>query len=256
MINFILGACTNQLQPHQNEATEVSITSPHPWSYSGETGPKNWGKLDPTYATCSEGKEQSPININHSKGNNATNIEVHYEPTNITLENDGHTIVANTETKSSSVNLTGSTYLFEQFHFHTPSEHQINGKYTPMELHLVHKDKNGKIAVIGIMIQEGKENKALNKIWAVLPKDPLKLEIKEAINVKALLPKNQTSFLYKGSLTTPPCTEKVQWVLFEQSIEMSKEQIKKFQEIFPDNHRPVQPINERDIFKTKIKVGQ
>lgn len=256
IISFILGACTNKLQPHQNEATEVNITSPHPWSYAGETGPEYWGELDPTYSTCSEGKEQSPINIDHSQGNHSTNIEVLYEPAKITLENDGHTIVANIITKNSSVNLAGNRYTLEQFHFHTPSEHQLNGKHYPMELHFVHKDKNGKISVIGVMIEEGIENTVLKSIWPVLPKEQKEVQVQEAIDVKQLLPDNQTAFLYQGSLTTPPCTEGVQWIFLEQPIEMSKEQIEKFQEIFHDNHRPVQPLNERSINTSKIRIGQ
>ena len=255
-LSFLLGACTEQTLPQQNEATEVNSTLPHPWSYEGQTGPEHWGLLDPTYATCSEGKEQSPININTSQVTESItkDIKIHYRPTKITVKNDGHTIVVNTKNKNNHVQIGENTYILEQFHFHTPSEHQLNGMHDPMELHLVHKDKNGKITVIGILIEEGKENNILNSIWTVLPKEQTELQVLEPIDIKQMLPENEPSFLYQGSLTTPPCTEGVKWIVFEQPIEMSKEQIEKFQKIFPDNHRPVQPLNERSIYKTKIKL--
>ncbi|MGN9863838.1 carbonic anhydrase family protein [Bacillus swezeyi] len=120
-----------------------------------------------------------------------------------------------------------------------------------MKLHLVHKDENGKIAVLGVMIQEGKETQQLASIWDVLPKkETVKdISLNEQVDLQELLPQEKTAFHYNGSLTTPPCTEDVKWYIFEQSIEMSKKQIQAFQHIFLDNHRPVQPLNKRSVLK-------
>ncbi|WP_235867351.1 carbonic anhydrase family protein [Priestia abyssalis] len=136
-------------------------------------------------------------------------------------------------------------------HIKEKALHQFNGEQYDMELHLVHQDANGKLAVLGVMIQEGKENEKLASVWDLLPKEETEkdISVKEPVDLQALLPEDQTSFHYNGSLTTPPCTEEVKWIVFEQPIEMSKEQIQAFQRIFPDNHRPVQPLNEREIIK-------
>lgn len=200
------------------------------------------------------GNEQSPINIEASKAvtsEDLGNIEIQYEPTHFSIVNNGHTIQANPKTQSNSIVVDDIEYKLAQFHFHTPSEHQFNGQNLDMELHLVHQNAKGELAVLGVMIQEGKENEALASIWDVLPETETEkdMDIQEPVDIQALLPSNQTTFFYNGSLTTPPCTEDVKWIVYEEPIEMSKEQIKAFQEIFPDNQRPVQSLNDREVFK-------
>ena len=162
------------------------------------------------------------------------NIEIQYEPASFSLVNNGHTVQANATELSNGIIVEGQEYQLVQFHFHTPSEHQFNGQHYDMELHLVHQDINGKLAVLGVMIQEGKENENLASVWGDLPKEETENEIpiNEPINLQNLLPEDQSSFHYNGSLTTPPCTEEVKWIVFKQPIEMSKEQIQAFQEIF------------------------
>ena len=146
-------------------------------------------------------------------------------------------------------------YKLVQFHFHTPSEHQFNGKNFAMELHFVHKDENNQLAGLGLMIKEGTENTYLKKAWNVLPTEKTieNVKLAEPIDLMSLLPKNKNSFRYNGSLTTPPCSEAVKWVVLKEPIEMSKEQIDKFRKIFPDNHRPVQPLNEREVYRSTLK---
>ena len=229
-------------------------TKKRDWSYEERTGPEYWGELDASNAACAKGSEQSPINIVSSKVKEDKKLirkQIYYKPTTFTLLNNGHTIQANATTENNSIVVEGKEYKLTQFHFHTPSEHQFNGQSYDVEIHFVHKDKSGKLAVLGVMIQEGRKNKALKKIWDILPGEETKKVDSEKylINLQALLPQNQVSFYYDGSLTTPPCTEEVEWIIFEQPIEMSKEQIKAFQQIFADNHRPVQPLNEREIIK-------
>jgi len=273
-LSFLLGACseqapetavlkeekTNDVKEDQstamkgNEAEETHITHAAQWSYNGDTGPEHWGKLDNANLACVNGSEQSPINIEFSQvkaNKKLEGIQIQYEPATFSLLNNGHTVQANAATESNSIVIEGNEYKLSQFHFHTPSEHQYNGQNYDMELHLVHKDANGKLAVLGLMIKEGRENGNLASVWEVLPKEETKNEIsvKEPIDLQDLLPHDQTSFHYNGSLTTPPCTEEVKWIIFEQPIEMSKIQIQAFQEISPDNHRPVQPINKREIIR-------
>jgi carbonic anhydrase len=179
------------------------------------------------------------------------NIQIQYKPTPFSLVNNGHTVQANASTPANSIVVEGKEYKLAQFHFHTPSEHQFNGEHYDMELHLVHQDANGKLAVLGVMIQEGKQNEKLASVWEALPQEETEndVSVDEPVDLQALLPADQTSFHYNGSLTTPPCSEGVKWIVFEQPMEMSKEQIQAFQQIFPDNHRPVQPLNEREIIK-------
>ncbi|WP_338469599.1 carbonic anhydrase family protein [Niallia sp. XMNu-256] len=230
------------------------------WSYEGNTGPEYWGKINPNYASCSKGAKQSPVNIDLSKINKSTSstmdldITIQYRPSIVNTINTGFTIQANPTTKNNRLVLNGNEYTLQQFHFHTPSEHTINGQHGKMELHLVHQDKSGKIAVIGILIKEGTVHQTLNQIWNDLPKRKSKEAITSLrpLHLNQLLPKNQTFFYYEGSLTTPPCTEGVQWIVFKSPIEMSKSQIQTFQEIFPDNHRPTQPINDREILMKKL----
>jgi len=265
MLSSVLGACTSQnaqtpkLKEEQatekNAGTEVTKINTSHWSYEGETSPEHWGELDPANSACVNGSEQSPINIEFSQVENeqdAEDLQINYEPMLFSLMNNGHTVQANAAGGSNSILIEGKEYKLAQFHFHTPSEHQFNGKNYVMELHLVHKDSNGKIAVLGVMIQEGEENKNLAAVWDILPKEETDKDIplNETVDLKALLPEDQTAFHYEGSLTTPPCTEEVKWTIFEMPIEMSKEQIEAFRKIFPDDHRPVQSLNNRKVIKS------
>ncbi|GGC95882.1 carbonic anhydrase [Thalassobacillus devorans] len=252
--SFSLGACSEKT--NENSETSNSESDQSKWSYKGETGPEHWRELDPAYEACANGSEQSPINLEFSHlqaGEDIENIQIQYEPTPFTIINNGHTVQANASTDSNHMVVEDNKYQLAQFHFHTPSEHQFNGVIFDMELHLVHEDANGEIAVLGVMIQEGTENEALASVWDILPDEETSEEkqLDGKIDLQAILPQNQTSFHYNGSLTTPPCTEEVKWVIFKQPIEMSKEQIQAFQQIFPDNHRPVQPLNDRSVLEVK-----
>ncbi len=179
------------------------------WSYEGETGPEYWGDLDSANAVCTNGEEQSPINIETAKtvkGAEVEELKFNYAPTNFSLVNNGHTIQGNPAAMNNSIVVEGEEYKLAQFHFHTPSEHQFNGQSYAMELHLVHKSASNELAVIGLMINEGATNSALEQAWKVLPK-ALTTEVvtvKEAIDYQGLLPKNQQTYRYEGSLTTTP----------------------------------------------------
>lgn len=222
------------------------------WSYEGETGPEHWGDLAPDYTACTNGKEQSPINIETSRVIEDKKIAdpvINYRPTEFSLSNNGHTIQGNPLTNDNSMNVDQKEYKLAQFHFHAPSEHQFNGKNFDMEIHFVNQNANSQIAVLGLMIKEGASNPYLEKAWNVIPTEETTEAVKltEPIDLMNLLPKDIDSFRYNGSLTTPPCSEAVKWIVLEEPIEMSKEQIDQFRKIFPDNHRPVQSLNEREV---------
>ncbi|PIC64663.1 carbonic anhydrase [Sporosarcina sp. P13] len=233
----------------KQQSTEVHAAH---WSYEGENGPEYWGDLDPTNAICTNGQEQSPINIETAKAEQDDEVEelkFNYAPTNFSLANNGHTIQGNPVAINNSIVVDGEEYKLAQFHFHTPSEHQFNGQNFDMELHLVHKSAENELAVIGLMIKEGATNIALEQSWKVLPENVTTEDVKvtEAIDLMGLLPENKQTFRYEGSLTTPPCSEDVEWIILEQPIEMSKEQIDLFRQIFKDNHRPVQLLHDREV---------
>lgn len=247
-----LVACSEKT-PETSELKEVTANESD-WSYDEFTGPEHWGEIDSRNAACVNGSEQSPINIEFSQVKADKKLkrnQIYYKPTTFTLLNNGHTIQAEATIESNSIIVEGNVYKLSLFHFHTPSEHQFNGQNYDMELHLIHSDNNGNLAVLGVMIEEGRENKILASIWDILPKGENEKVISEKylIHLQDLLPQNQVSFHYSGSLTTPPCTEKVKWIVFEQPIEMSKVQIQAFKQIFLDNHRPIQTLNEREIIK-------
>ena len=260
---FSLAACsTASPDVTKNESTKENIAKDEEkasneahtahWTYEGKTGPEHWGDLNPDFAACTNGKEQSPINIETSRvigDAKKTDLVINYKPTEFSLTNNGHTIQGNALTNDNTFIVENKEYKLAQFHFHTPSEHQLNGKNFDMELHFVNQNTNNQIAVLGLMIKEGASNPYLEKAWNVIPPKEITEAVKltEPIDLMGLLPKDKKSFQYNGSLTTPPCSESVKWIVLEEPIEMSKEQIDKFRNIFPDNHRPIQSLNEREV---------
>lgn len=257
----------NPVNQHNSNASNVnpSIDSAVPaqahtmhWSYEGETGPEYWGALEDDYSTCKRGQQQSPINIEHNKlttVNDLQPLKLNYHASKAHIVNNGHTIQLNIDDDNNEMILEDTKYTLTQFHFHHPSEHQIDGKHTEMELHLVHKSETGQTAVLGVPIISEQENDAFESIWNQLPqqetKEPISLE--QPINIPSLLPTDLHSIRYTGSLTTPPCSENVSWVVLDHPIEMSQAQIAKFAEIFPDNHRPIQPLLDRSVQSEQVE---
>lgn len=226
-----------------------TLTSTHPvhWSYSGEVDPSHWGDLNAEFATCKTGKEQSPINIQTSQQVDLPSIQFSYKDTPFKVKNNGHAIEVEYEL-GSSITIAGKRYELSQFHFHSPSEHTVNGKVYPLEAHLVHKSKDGKIAVVGVFMEEGKPNDFIETIWTHIPKEKREKTVSGVrINASALPPKDKSYYHYVGSLTTPPCTEGVNWNILKTPIEVSQAQIAKFTTVYSGNARPVQSLNQRVI---------
>ncbi|MBI5345479.1 MAG: carbonic anhydrase family protein, partial [Deltaproteobacteria bacterium] len=174
-------------------------------------------------------------------------IAFSYKKSTLNIVNNGHTIQVNYD-KGSSIKVDGMDYELVQFHFHNPSEHTVSGKAFANEMHLVHRNAKGGLAVVGVLIEAGKEAASFKDIWANLPgKADEKRSLHVTINADELLPKARTFYRYTGSLTTPPCSEGVTWLVLKTPVQMSEAQLKAFNDIFKVNNRPVQPVNDRQI---------
>jgi carbonic anhydrase len=221
----------------------------HAWGYSGAHGPDQWSEVS---ATCGTGTAQSPIDIVNPGKAKLPEIDFSYHAAPLKVINNGHTIQVNYAPGSSIVR-DGKTFELVQFHFHHMSENAIKGKHTPMELHLVHKDKDGNLAVVAVMLKEGKANKEVETVWSNLPAAEGKENAPASVAVDAagLLPHKHDYYTFSGSLTTPPCSENVLWLVMEEPVTLSKVQIAKFAAIYPNNARPVQPLNGRKVLESK-----
>jgi carbonic anhydrase len=231
--------------------TTVGASEGVHWGYEGEAGPEHWGDLSPDYAACSQGMEQSPVDIPATAPVNPSGLRFDYQPSALNIVNNGHSIQVNVDAGSSLV-VDGASYPLVQFHLHSLSEHTLHGAYTAMELHLVHKDTGGRTAVVGVMIVEGTQNPAYEPFLAHMPAEESEPQIIPGVtvNVGELLPADRTYYRYNGSLTTPPCTEGVKWFVMAVPVELSAEQIASFQSIYDNNYRPVQPLNDRTFVLT------
>lgn len=222
------------------------------WSYSGVEGPEHWGELSPAYAMCGQGKSQSPIDIKEVASADLKPIRFDYGSTVGEIVNNGHTIQANS-VPGSTITVDGHVYELKQFHFHAPSENRIAGKSFPLEGHLVHADKEGKLAVVAVMFREGPANDAVAAVWAKMPaqKDG-KAKPASPVNAGALLPKERSYYSFNGSLTTPPCTEGVRWLVIKAPATVSHQQVEAFEKVMEHhNNRPVQASNDRPVLEAK-----
>lgn len=220
------------------------------WAYEGEGGPQAWGKLKPEFGTCAMGKRQSPINIEDAATlqGPAEPLQINYRPSNATVVNNGHTIQVDVD-RGNLMTVRGTTYELLQFHFHQPSEERINYKGFAMVAHLVHKSTEGQLAVIAVLVDPGAMSSLMNKVWTYMPLesgDKVRMPA-EMVDLNELLPKDMRYYQFMGSLTTPPCSEGVLWMVLKQPVTASREQIRLFSQLFPNNARPPQPTNGRAI---------
>ena len=213
------------------------------WGYEGDNGPEHWGDAFPV---CGKGKKQSPLNIIGPFEKSKETLSVDYKEGPLKMLNNGHTIQVNIE-PGSTLTIGKESFDLLQFHFHRPSEEQVDGKNASMVAHFVHKSKDGKLAVIGVLLNEGKDNAAIKTLWANLPPKEGEefLPAKVTFNPAGMLPKEMGFYNYEGSLTTPPCTEGVQFYIMKSPMDISKQQLAKFP--YKINARPVQSLNGRKI---------
>jgi len=220
------------------------------WGYSGEEGAENWGKLSPEYAICGTGRNQSPIDLTNFVEAELEPLTLGYTSEAEMILNNGHTIQLN-YAAGSTLTVDGKEFALKQIHFHAPSENTIEGKSYPMEGHLVHASADGELAVVSVMYTEGKANEAMEAAWVAMPVSVH--DEKEAGGVGSVdkfLPAGRDYYRFNGSLTTPPCSEGVRWLVMKEPAEVSAEQIQKFEEVMKGpNNRPVQQRNARVVLE-------
>ncbi|MEH6543952.1 MAG: carbonic anhydrase family protein [Porticoccaceae bacterium] len=219
------------------------------WTYSGSTGPERWAKIGSANGACA-GKNQSPINLTGFVKSNLKPIKFDYQDSGQQIVNNGHTVQV-TYGKRSHISLDNQTFNLLQFHFHSPSENHINGQSFPLEAHLVHADSKGNLAVVSVMFSKGAANKGLSQAWEKMPEQAGEhYAMPQTVNAIDLLPKNRNYYRFNGSLTTPPCSEGVRWLVMKTVLTASEEQIDAFtHSLHEPNNRPLQPLNARVILE-------
>ncbi len=250
-IGVSLGLCGLVLQG----ALAADSHSQH-WGYHGTSGPEHWAELAPEFALCQQGTLQSPIDLAAAYRQEPSllppaplpPLEFLYRPVGLALHNNGHTLQQQIPADSGHLVALGKRFELVQIHFHAPSEHQIRGQNYPVEAHLVHRAADGELAVVGVFLQRGAPNPALQMLWLTPPPVGQTQQQPELLfNPLELLPRNRSYYFYLGSLTTPPCTEGVRWFVLRKPITASESQILRFTQYYSDNARPPQPLHRRRV---------
>jgi carbonic anhydrase len=224
-----------------------------PWSYEGTTGAEHWSELDPDYAACNAGKEQSPIDIENTEKAKLPALRFEYQARPLKyLINNGHTIRVNYHDAPGSGNflVVGDTrYQLTQFHFHRPSEEYIHGKPYDMVAHFMHRGSDGKVVGVAVLLKAGSANATVRQLWEHMPMTESKEEEVAGVEVNpgGLVPHDTAYYMYSGSQTAPPCTEGVTWFVLKTPVEISAEQISAFAKLYPHDVRPPQPLNGRVV---------
>jgi carbonic anhydrase len=217
------------------------------WDYAGNGGPAQWGQMNPEFSKCSSGTRQSPIDIRDGIRVELEPVQFDYKPSAFRVIDNGHTVQVNVA-PGSSIEVMGRRYELVQFHFHRPSEERIDGKQFDMVVHLVHKDLEGRLAVVAVLLERGSAQAVVQGVWNNLPLEKgEELAARTPLDPNELLPAERRYFTYMGSLTTPPCSEGVLWMVMKQPVQISAEQIGIFARLYPMNARPIQSASGRLI---------
>ena len=224
----------------------------HTWDYGKLHGPSHWGESEPEFAQCSKGHHQSPIDIRNPQRVDLPPIQFDYKRSALDIIDNGHTIMINYAPGSFMI-VGGKKYELKQFHFHRPSEEKINGNAYEMTVHLVHADQQGKLAVVAVLLQNGRDNPLVHELWNDLPKEKDKEEQFNniQIDVAKLLPADRGYYTFDGSLTTPPCSEGVMWYVLKQPVTVTAAEIEQFSKLYRDNARPTQLLYDRVVLESK-----
>jgi carbonic anhydrase len=245
-----------------NKTRVPAPETPH-WGYGAEHPPAEWGGLCPEFAACGSGRSQSPIDITAASTASLAQFTTSYRPAQLRIVhhehhadvvNNGHSVQVNYPGES-TLTADGTAFTLLQYHFHSPSEHTLEGEHFPMEMHLVHRSADGKLAVLAAFLAEGEHNPAFEPVWQHLPQEKgveVHLEHVE-VDVDMLLPEDRTTYRYDGSLTTPPCTEGVRWFVLAQPVDLSPGQIAAFRAVLHGNNRPLQPLNGREVATDRMR---
>ena len=224
----------------------LASAAPH-WEYQGHHGATHWSELDTAFEKCGVGQQQSPIDIAQTVKAELPALNFHYGKVSPTIWNNGHTVQVNVP-PGNTLEVGGQTYELLQFHFHLPSEEAVQGRHFPMVIHLVHKNADGQLGVVGVFIKAGPANAVLKPIFAHLPRQGEKITVDDlSLDLAALLPQSLGYYSFDGSLTTPPCSEGVNWMVLKSPVDLSPAEIASFRHLIGHNARPVQPLNGRTV---------
>ncbi len=278
MLFVLLQASCNSSKPAETGQQQAKAPAPKTravappagdplWGYEASEGPTRWGSLSPKWEICGSGKMQSPIDIEKTARTDLPELRAEFKPAAVKIIhhehtadviNTGHSIQVN-YTEGDTLKVGDEQFQLLQYHFHSPSEHTVGGKRFPIEMHLVHKTADGKLAVVGVFIEAGQHNPAFDPVWSNLPKSKSVEHHLEhvTVDVNRLLPARRTTYRYDGSLTTPPCFEGVKWIVMTEPVQLSALQIGTFQNVMRGNNRPVQPLNGRKVVTDRIaEIGK
>jgi len=216
------------------------------WNYE-DRGPAKWGGLDPAYSLCRDGKQQSPIDLRDGTEERQPRLKIDWSTAKFNVVNNGHTIQLNAE-PGSSMEVDGVRSALAQFHFHAPSEHAISGKRTAMEAHFVHRRQDGRLTVLAVLLIPGAANAVLSAAMRAAPAKPNGPSAATSVDPRGLLPASTAkAWHYQGSLTTPPCSEDVAWIILAETVPVAQADIDRFHAVLPANARPLQPLNGRKL---------
>lgn len=225
-----------------------SCATPCDWGYGPTSGPAQWASR--CCPVC-DGPAQSPVDIDTAsiEASDPVSVEAIYGETHLEVANNGHTIeiVSRLDPEANRLRLGDDELVLTGLHFHSLSEHTIDGRHAPLEMHLVHRRTSYDLAVVAVLIEEGEENSLLAPAWSSLPADAAVPPRTVVLDLRRLLPQDLAHYTYRGSLTTPPCSEVVRWLVLREPMTMSIAQIEAFRALFPDNYRPVQDLAGRVI---------
>jgi carbonic anhydrase len=220
------------------------------WDYAGAGGPQAWSSLKPEFAACSGGQRQSPIDIRGGLAVDLEPVRFEYQASRFAVVDNGHTVQVNLP-QGNAIEAGGKRYELLQFHFHRPSEERIDGRQFEMSLHLVHKNEQGQLAVVGLLFDKGQANAVMQQVWNNLPLEKNdEFQASSTMELNDLLPNDRRYFTYMGSLTTPPCSEGVKWIVMRQPVTLTKDQIDIFARMYPMNARPIQAASGRRIMQS------
>jgi carbonic anhydrase len=221
------------------------------WGYQGGSGPEAWGALKPEFSLCKTGQRQSPIDIRAGLAVDLEPVAFDYQASKFAVLDNGHTVQVDMA-RGNSIDVGGKRFELQQFHFHRPSEERIDGRQFEMSLHLVHKDEQGRLAVVALLFDKGPVHPVLQQVWSNLPLERGESNPARApLDLAALLPADRRYYTYMGSLTTPPCSEGVQWIVMRQPVTLAPEQIEIFSRLYPMNARPLQSASGRRILQSQ-----
>ncbi|HEX8611245.1 MAG TPA: carbonic anhydrase family protein [Telluria sp.] len=233
----------------------AAITQPPPvrpfrsdtWSYEGETGPANWGKINAAWTKCDTGTRQSPIDLRDGMKVDLEQISFDYKPSGFSVVDNGHTVQV-TVGGGNFITVQNRSYELIQFHFHRPSEERVNGKGFEMVVHMLHKDPEGRLAMLAVLLERGKGNNMIQTVWNNLPLEKLDVVNPNVVlDVAEMLPQRRDYFTFMGSMTTPPCNEGVLWLVMKQPMQASPAQMALFSRMYPLNARPIQASSGRMV---------